>query len=86
MQPLCDQCQSVCSFDPLSYVFGFQCPDCGFRPMEDIDAYNSAERQIWLRSPTLVYSTTMKQGHLMKDGTIRGRPGLRWERWPGFDF
>lgn len=80
-EPLCSRgCGAVT--EPLDYTDAYWCPTCEHvRDGEATWAYNDTVRLVWLRTPTLVHSAEIEKLYLMENGTVRGRPGVTWERW-----
>ena len=84
MRPRCsvDKCPRFCVASLDRY--GYECEDHGFHPAPDLEEWNEAPMQVWLRSRAVSYSSVIERGLLLADGTVRapGLVGFTWERWP----
>lgn len=82
LKPLCDSgCGSEIEYLPLEYLY--YCPECGEHSgVMQVHEFNSTEKQVWLRSKRVSYSAVLKKTLLLPDGTVRGMPEFKWERWP----
>lgn len=84
MRPRCsvEACPELCVNDIDSY--GYNCVVHGFHPAPELEDWNEAPMQVWLRSREVSYSSVVPRRNLLVGGAVRA-PGLeefKWERWP----
>ncbi len=87
MMPLCDSGCGTELTAPPNDAWEYWCSTCheagdGWRHPFTVREFNDTEKQIWLRSNAVSYSTVLKKGLLLPNGEVRGMKDFKWEKWP----